>query len=118
MNRIHQFSFSVKFRVLNIGTNYMVEPLSRTEQDYLDLAQTFKDRMDEKDSEQRETKEKYMDGRKYACVIYGLIRTLQREMDSEFHDQILVDWLIAEIRSISSDLLFKNEEDKLGIYGY
>jgi len=90
----------------------------RTEQEYLDLAQTFKDRMDEKDSEQRDTKEKYMDSQKLMCVIYGLIRSLQREMDSEFSDQILMDWLVAEIRSISSDFLFKTEEDRLGIYGY
>lgn len=91
---------------------------SRTEQEYLDLAQTFKDRMDEKDSEQRDTKVKYMDSQKLMCVIYGLIRSLQREMDSEFSDQILMDWLVAEIRSISSDFLFKKEEDRLGIYGY
>ena len=96
----------------------MVEPLGRTEQEYLDLAQTFKDRMDEKNSEQREIKVKYMDSRKLFSQIYGLIRSLQREMDSEFSDQILLDWIIAEIRSISSDYLFKSEEDTLGIYGY
>ena len=41
----------------------MVEPIGRTEQEYLDLAQSFKDRMEEKDREYRDIKIKYLLGK-------------------------------------------------------
>ena len=95
----------------------MVEPLPRTEQEYLDLAQSFKDRMEEKDREYRDIKDKYMSGKKLISQTYGLVRSIQTEMESDLPDNILVEWLINEIRSIHSDYLYGDEEKKLGIYG-
>jgi len=94
----------------------MVEPIGRTEQEYLDLAQTFKDRMDEKDREQIKLKQTYMELKKQMTQIYGIMRTVQDEMESTVVDEMLVEWLINECRSICSRFLFKEEEIKLGIY--
>ena len=94
----------------------MVEPLGRTEQEYLDLAQTFKDRMDEKNREYRLIKLKYMNGKKLISQTYGLIRSIQNEMGNNFVDDAVVEWLINEIRSIHSDYLYSEEEQTLGIY--
>ena len=95
----------------------MVEPLPRTEQEYLDLAQTFKDRMDEKDREYRDIKIKYLHSKKLISQTYGLTRSIQMEMEADFHDALIIEWLINEIRSICSDYLFEKEEKELGIYG-
>jgi len=95
----------------------MVEPIGRTEQEYLDLAQSFKDRMEEKDREYRDIKIKYLLGKKLISQTYGLVRSIQSEMDADISDSILVEWLINEIRSICSDYLFEKEERQLGIYG-
>ena len=94
----------------------MVEPLPRTEQEYLDLAQTFKDRMDEKDKEYRLIKKKYINAKKLISQTYGIIRSIQNEMETDFADGHLIEWLINEIRSIHSDYLFMEEEKQLGIY--
>ena len=56
----------------------MVEALGRTEQEYLDLAQTFKDRMDEKDREQISLKQTYMELKKHMTQIYGIMRTMEQ----------------------------------------
>ena len=45
---VYTTSYNTDF---NISVIYMVEPLGRTEQEYLDLAQSFKDRMEEKNKE-------------------------------------------------------------------
>ena len=95
----------------------MVEPIGRTEQEYLDLAQSFKDRMEEKDREYRDIKIKYLLGKKLISQTYGLTRSIQNEMEADISDSILVEWLINEIRSIHSDYLFEKEERQLGIYG-
>tara|TARA_R110002096_G_scaffold70083_2_gene168007 strand:- start:2135 stop:2425 length:291 start_codon:yes stop_codon:yes gene_type:complete len=95
----------------------MVEPLGRTEQEYLELAETFKDRMAEKNKEYRDIKVKYILGKKLISQTYGLVRSIQTEMDADICDHILVEWLINEIRTIHSDYLFQDEEKKLGIYG-
>ena len=94
----------------------MVEALGRTEQEYLDLAQTFKDRMDEKNKEQMTIKHLYIGHKKQLSQIYGLLRTVQEEMEGTVVDEMLVEWLINECRSICSRILFKSEEMKLGTY--
>ena len=94
----------------------MVEPLGRTEQEYLDLAQSFKDRMEEKNREYRLIKLRYMNGKKLISQTYGLIRSIQNEMENGFVDDSVVEWLINEIRSIHSNYLYSDEEKMLGIY--
>ena len=94
----------------------MGDTTNRTEQEYLDLAQSFKDRMEEKNREQLQLKQTYMSLKKQMCQLYGLLRSIQDEMESDVSDEILLDWLINECRSICSRNLFKEEEERLGIY--
>ena len=66
--------------------------------------------------EQIKLKQTYMELKKQMTQIYGLTRTVQDEMDGTVVDEMLVEWLINECRSICSRFLFKDEEMKLGIY--
>ena len=102
----------------------MTEPLTpdrsdsqRTEQEYLDLAEQFKERMEEKNYEQKHLKIKYMESKKLISQIYGIVRTIQTELDNPIISDDIVQWLLQEARSLCSDMLFEDEERKLGIYG-
>tara|TARA_R110000803_G_scaffold86615_3_gene153055 strand:- start:191 stop:481 length:291 start_codon:yes stop_codon:yes gene_type:complete len=95
----------------------MAENSGRTEQEYLALAESFKERMEEKNSEQKNLKIKYMESKKMVSQIYGIIKTIQNEVDNQFCDEVIIDWLLQEVRSLCSDMLFEEEERKLDIYG-
>ena len=92
--------------------------MNTTEQDLIEMGEQFKERMEEKNKEQKELKTRYMDAKKLIAHIYGVSRSLQEEADSSTADDILIDWMIAEIRAHCSDFLFKEEECRLDIYGY
>tara|TARA_R110000787_G_scaffold1852_3_gene7835 strand:+ start:42 stop:332 length:291 start_codon:yes stop_codon:yes gene_type:complete len=95
----------------------MAENSGRTEQEYLALAESFKERMEEKNYEQKNLKIKYMESKKMVSQIYGIIKTIQNEVDNQFCDEVIIDWLLQEVRSLCSDMLFEEEERKLDIYG-
>ena len=95
----------------------MAENSGRTEQEYLALAESFKERMEEKNYEQKTLKIKYMESKKMVSQIYGIIKTIQNEVDNQFCDEVIIDWLLQEVRSLCSDMLFEEEERKLDIYG-
>ena len=94
------------------------DTIRTTEQELIDMGQQFKERMEEKNKEHLELKTRYMEAKKLIAHLYGITRSLQEEADSSINDGILIDWLIAEIRSHCSDFLFKEEEIRLDIYGY
>ncbi len=96
----------------------MEETPRTTEQDLLEMAEQFKERMAEKEHEHRGMKVSYLESKKLIAHVYGLIRSLQTECDSSICDAILVEWMIAEVRTLCSDYLFKAEEDRLDVYGY
>ena len=72
--------------------------------------------MEEKNKEYRLIKLRYMNGKKLISQTYGLIRSIQNEMENGFVDDSVVEWLINEIRSIHSNYLYSDEEKMLGIY--
>ena len=96
----------------------MNDEVRTTEQELIDMGQQFKERMEEKNIEHLELKTRYMEAKKLIAHLYGVTRSLQEEADSSINDDVLIDWLIAEIRSHCSDFLFKEEEIRLDIYGY
>jgi len=110
------------FRFNYLGTMYMnhapSDTIRTTEQELIEMGQQFKERMEEKNKEHLELKTRYMEAKKLIAHLYGITRSLQEEADSSINDGILIDWLIAEIRSHCSDFLFKDEEIRLDIYGY
>tara|TARA_R110000765_G_scaffold191374_1_gene296651 strand:- start:3139 stop:3447 length:309 start_codon:yes stop_codon:yes gene_type:complete len=99
------------------GDLLALENSGRTEQEYLALAESFKERMEEKNYEQKNLKIKYMESKKMVSQIYGIIKTIQNEVDNQFCDEVIIDWLLQEVRSLCSDMLFEEEERKLDIYG-
>ena len=78
----------------------MEETPRTTEQDLLEMAEQFKERMAEKEHEHRGMKVSYLESKKLIAQVYGLTRSLQTECDSSICDAILVEWMISEIRTI------------------
>ena len=69
----------------------MNEAIRTTEQELIEMGQQFKERMEEKDKEQRELKTRYMEAKKLIAHLYGVSRSLQEEADSSINDGILID---------------------------
>ena len=94
-----------------------------TEQKLLEMADDMKNIVEEKDVDLKLYKEKYMELKKNMAKIYELTRCLQNliedmgaaEIDVEF---VVSAWMLTEIRSYCSDLLFETEEKEMDIYGY
>ena len=55
-----------------------------------------------------------MDLKKTIAHIYGLIRQTY-EMEDPLDDGVMISYLIHEVRSICSNILFIKEEDALGL---
>ena len=87
-----------------------------TENDYLEMAEDCKNRIESKDKEILKYKNLYIEEKKKLGTIYGIIKSLQRYLEDCSPDVAfdpIAEHLINDIRSICSDTLFKEEIDKL-----
>tara|TARA_R110000823_G_scaffold18197_8_gene56994 strand:- start:14099 stop:14392 length:294 start_codon:yes stop_codon:yes gene_type:complete len=93
-----------------------------TEQKLIEMADDMKTIVEEKDVDLRIYKMKYMDLKKTMAKIYGITRCLQDVLedmtggvDVEF---VVGAYMLTEVRSMCSNILFEDEERKMDIYGY
>lgn len=90
-----------------------------TENDYLEMADDCKNRIEEKEKENKKYKIDYINIKKQIGIIYGSIRILQDYLEAVSPDMAydpISEHLTTSIRSICSMILFSEEEKKLDIY--
>ena len=89
-----------------------------TENDYLEMANDCKNRLDDKEREIKIWKKKYMKTKKMISMIYGNIRSLEDYLEDVSPDVAfdpVAENYIHKIRSECSNHLFQHEETKLDI---
>ncbi len=91
-----------------------MEKEDTTENKLLEMANHFKEVLDEKEKIVDAMKEKYITNKKKIARVYGLIVELQEYIDevpvSLFDDNdMVVEFLINSIRAITSSVLFNND---------
>ena len=91
--------------------------IPQNEQDYLDMANHFKDLIEEKENEVREFKIKYLKYKKILSKIYGLFETARDviEETAEIQGDPQYETLFGAIDDILNETLFGNEVKKLGL---
>jgi len=96
----------------------MTEKKNMTENKYLEMADDFKNIMDEKDRKVKKISEKYMELKKDFSRIYGLIRELidYLEGTTDIEGEPVYEVLSSSIRMIASNNLFGEEMEKLDLY--
>ena len=88
-----------------------------TEKEYLNLADDFKNIMDEKDKKLKKISEKYMNQKRDFARVYGLIRELidYLEGTTDIEGEPVYEVLSSSIRMITSNNLFYKENEELGL---
>tara|TARA_R110000823_G_scaffold188835_3_gene320791 strand:- start:912 stop:1181 length:270 start_codon:yes stop_codon:yes gene_type:complete len=84
------------------------------ENELIELSNQMKEIVDGHEKQSKIYKQKYMDLKKTIAHIYGLIRQTY-EMEDPLDDGVMISYLIHEVRSICSNILFIKEEDALGL---
>jgi len=93
----------------------MSDKKNMTEKEYLNMADDFKNIMEEKDKKVKMICEKYMNLKKDFSRVYGLIRELidYLEGTTDIEGEPVYEVLSSSIRMIASNNLFGEEMDKL-----
>ena len=89
-----------------------------TENDYLEMANDCKNRLEEKDEELKAWKKKYITTKKMVSIIYGNIRSLETYLEEVSPDVAfdpIAENYMNNIRSECSHHLFHHEEKKLDV---
>tara|TARA_R110001592_G_scaffold358285_1_gene662893 strand:+ start:337 stop:687 length:351 start_codon:yes stop_codon:yes gene_type:complete len=91
---------------------------NKTENDYLEMANDCKNRLEERDKQINKWKTDFMLIKKEVGVIYGIIRSLNQYLEDCSPDicfDPIVEYLMNEIRRLTREVLFEEEEKRLGI---
>ena len=91
--------------------------MSKTEQEYLNICEDFKTQIERKNEELKNYKKLYMNTKKISARNYGLICELQDYLEnlSDIGGDPVYEHLSNSIRTNVSNILFTNEEVKLGL---
>ena len=83
------------------------------EQEYLELVNQLKEKFDSVEKYSRKEKEKMIDMKKQICKIYTFICEIDNNISNEFPP--CFKYMVERIRSISSELLYPEQNDTLDI---
>lgn len=85
------------------------------ENDLIEMSNHMKEIVNKHENDAKRFKVKYMELKKVIAHIYGLIRHTYM-MPDPHDDGVLVSYFIHAVRSICSDVLFTEEEEKIGLF--
>ena len=91
-----------------------------TENDYLELAEDCKNRIEMKDKELKVWIKKYMRFKKRIAIIFGTVMRLEEYLERVSPDVAydpIAEHLISSVINDCNDYLFREEEDKLDVGG-
>lgn len=96
----------------------MTDKKNMTEKQYLEMADDFKNIMEEKDKKVKKISEQYMNLKKDFARVYGLIRELidYLEGTTDIEGEPVYEVLSSSIRMIASNNIFGEEMEKLNLY--
>lgn len=80
------------------------------ENEYIELTNQLKTKFDEVEKKEKKLAIKIQDLTKQLCSIYGLIRILDNYIDER---PIILDFIINTLRSLMSEVLFKDLEEEI-----